>query len=137
MMFDGMGLFDAIKGKLRWADARQSVLARNIANASTPGFTPSDIKAPDFEKILKGTAGTSGMMRTHAAHMNGQRGGATGRGLEYVAQSDAERTPDGNGVQLEEQMARVAETQIAYAEALGLYRKTVGLWRAALGARAG
>ena len=31
-------LFDLARKRLAWTEQRQSVLARNIANASTPGF---------------------------------------------------------------------------------------------------
>ena len=47
---------------------------------------------------------------------------------------DSQTSPDGNRVVVEEQMMRVAETQLQYAEATGLYKKVFSLWRTALGA---
>ncbi|HAH11119.1 MAG TPA: flagellar basal body rod protein, partial [Alphaproteobacteria bacterium] len=48
---------------------------------------------------------------------------------------DGETTPNGNGVNLERQMMKVAENAIEYQQAAGLYRKAVGMWRTALGGR--
>jgi flagellar basal body rod protein FlgB len=36
-------------------------------------------------------------------------------------------------VVIEEQMLKVSETQINYAQATGLYKKMTGMWRTALG----
>jgi flagellar basal body rod protein FlgB len=38
-------------------------------------------------------------------------------------------------VVLEEQMMKVAETQMSYAEAAGVYKKMISMWRTALGGR--
>ena len=46
----------------------------------------------------------------------------------------ADQPGEGNRVVVEEQMMRVAQTQMEYAEATGLYKKVFSLWRTALGA---
>jgi flagellar basal-body rod protein FlgB len=39
---------------LGFHNARQRVIAENVANANTPGFTPSDISQSQFERVLAG-----------------------------------------------------------------------------------
>jgi flagellar basal-body rod protein FlgB len=82
--------------RLHWLDRRQQVLARNIANADTPGFRPSDLAARNDTRTL-------------------------------------ERAPNGNAVALDEQAMKVADTETAHALAIGLHRRYLGLFRAALG----
>ncbi|HAH11118.1 MAG TPA: flagellar biosynthesis protein FlgB, partial [Alphaproteobacteria bacterium] len=41
---------------MSWAAQRQNVLARNIANASTPEFVPSDLKEKSFGAFLRQSA---------------------------------------------------------------------------------
>ena len=58
------------------------------------------------------------------------------RGTDPQARPDrrlVERTPDGNGVALDEQALRVADTEQAHALAVSLHRRDLGLFRAALG----
>ena len=61
MDFLGLPVFAALKGKMQWHQARQGVLAENIANAATPGYVAKDI-APMGKGNLKmaSTNATSG-----------------------------------------------------------------------------
>jgi flagellar basal-body rod protein FlgB len=58
-----------------------------------------------------------------------------GGSFHAVVVPDSQSSPDGNAVVVEEQMMKVAETQMAYAEAAGLYKKMNAMWRTALGSR--
>lgn len=125
----GGELLDTIKARMAWASERQSVLARNIANASTPDFIPSDMSEKKFGAFLKretAPTGPSGLRGSFAA-----RSGT--KGIETIA--DGETTPNGNGVNLEKQMMKAAENSLDYQQAAGLYRKALGMWRTALGGR--
>ena len=57
---------------------------------------------------------------------------AAGGAFRAVASPDSQSSPDGNAVVVEEQMMKVGETQMAYAEAAGLYKKMFSMWRTAL-----
>lgn len=125
----GGDLLNTIKARMAWASERQSVLARNIANASTPDFIPSDMSEKKFGAFLKretAPAGPAGLRGSFAA-----RSGT--KGVETIA--DGETTPNGNGVNLEKQMMKAAENSLDYQQAAGLYRKALGMWRTALGGR--
>jgi flagellar basal-body rod protein FlgB len=132
MIFDGIDILSSLKTKLAWLNDRQAVLSRNIANASTPGFVPQDLAAPDFSATLAEASRGGFFATTNARHMRG-RGFADGA-ARAVDKPDSQTSPDGNRVVVEEQMMHVAETQLQYAEATGLYKKVFSLWRTALGA---
>ena len=50
--------------RLRWTEARQRVLAQNIANADTPNYRPSDMQP--FAKVLSGKLTEKQMVATNA-----------------------------------------------------------------------
>ena len=132
MIFDGIDILSSLKTKLAWLNDRQAVLSRNIANASTPDFVPQDLTQPDFGAALAEASRGGFFKTTNARHMRG-RSFAEGQ-ARAVDKPDSQTSPDGNRVVVEEQMMRVAETQLQYAEATGLYKKVFSLWRTALGA---
>ncbi|MBR0656392.1 flagellar basal body protein [Plastoroseomonas arctica] len=110
--------------RLHWLDARQRVLAQNMANLDTPGYRPSDLRP--FAETLARTG--SGLARTNAAHAGGGRASDVRADRQLV-----ERTPDGNGVSLEDQALKVADTDTAHALALSLHRRFLTMFRTALG----
>lgn len=110
--------------RLHWLDARQRVLARNIAHADTPGFVPSDL-APFGAAVARAVA----PVRTDPRHIAPPGGPERARRDPQLA----ERSPNGNAVSLDREALRVAETDQAHALAMGLHRKYLGLFRAALG----
>ena len=48
-----LALFDALTEKMKWHQARQTLLAENVANADTPGYRGRDLKQPVFESHMK------------------------------------------------------------------------------------
>lgn len=113
--------------RLAWLEARQRVLAQNIAHADTPGYRPRDL--PDFAGLLRRGAGQSvGLARTDQQHLAPAR--------DPRARPDrqaAEVAPNGNAVSLDREAMKVADTDSAHALALGLHRRWLGLFRTALG----
>ena len=77
---DSVNLFELASQQAKWATVRQRVVANNIANANTNGFTPSDV-AP-FKEVLSKTAG--GLDVTHTNHI----GSGNGRGEFNVTEKD-------------------------------------------------
>ena len=120
-------LFRMAEQRLAWLDRRQEVLARNVANADTPGFAARDL-AP-FAKVMARAAAPV-LARTSDRHILPAGQGQPPARTERLAR---ERTHDGNAVNLEDQMARIAETETQHELTVGLYRKYMGLFRIALG----
>ncbi|WP_140985494.1 flagellar basal body rod protein FlgB [Asticcacaulis tiandongensis] len=130
MNLDKIGLFGALQTKMGWLGERQKVVAQNVANASTPGFRPRDLKPVDFAAVLAGdTQNNSVPLRlTNAGHMDIQGGSSAHRS---VISPDSETTMDGNQVVLEEQMLKMAESRMQFEAAIGFYQKSLGLIRMA------
>jgi flagellar basal-body rod protein FlgB len=118
---------EMVKAKMAWASQRQSILARNIANASTPDFLPSDLDGKKFLSFLKREAQGAG------SSFSARGGGISPGGSLVSTQADGETTPNGNGVNLERQMMKAAENSLEYQQAASLYRKAMTMWRTALG----
>jgi flagellar basal-body rod protein FlgB len=119
-----IGLFRLAERRLAWVDQRQRVLAQNVANANTPGYQPRDV-AP-FSASL-GAAGAD-MIRTDPSHLSGSP--STASSIRAKVQG---RSPNGNGVSMEEQLGKVADTSSTQELVTNLYRKYQGLFRTALG----
>jgi flagellar basal-body rod protein FlgB len=130
MGFGDTPLLSILTQKMSWLNDRQSILSRNIANASTPGYVPHDLRQNDFAAAVA-QATRSDVLTTNPMHLTSKAQG--GGAFRSVVAPDSQSSPDGNAVVVEEQMMKVAETQMAYAEAAGLYKKMFSLWRTALG----
>lgn len=127
-------LFETMKGRLGWLSQRQQVLARNIANADTPGYRPRDLESFGFGEMVRSRAGHLDMETTRAAHLGGQRRSGN-EFTKRVQRRPYETAPTGNAVILEEQMAKVNETSVAHKLTTQLYRKHLAMIRTALGRR--
>ena len=131
MSFDNP-LLNMLQQKMSWLSDRQTVLSRNVANSSTPGFVPSDLDPKGFANAL--TEVTRGSLKvTSGIHL--QSRSSEGGAFRAVVKPDSQSSPDGNAVVVEEQMIRIAETQMSYAEAAALYKKIGAMWRTALSSR--
>jgi flagellar basal-body rod protein FlgB len=120
-------IFDLAEKRLAWTSERQSVLARNIANLSTPGFQAADL--PNFQQVLGGTLGVS-PVRTNANHLEGtiDPGMHTRSKPETTA-----RTADKNGVRLEEQLMKVADTETLHSTVTAIFKSYTNMFNIALG----
>lgn len=112
--------------RLHWLDARQRLLAANIANADTPGFRARD--AVPFQELLARRVARPMLAATDARHLAPARGAEQG-----LLAAVAERTPNGNAVSIDEQAIRIAENDKSHALTMGLFRKYLALFRTALG----
>lgn len=124
--------FSLLRARLDQLSERQRLISENIANASTPGYRPRDLDTSGFERMLaSASAGRNGpaLARTNPAHM--APGGGTAA-ANVVTRDDSEVTIDGNAVVLEEQMARAAETRMAFETGVALYQKGLELVRMAV-----
>ena len=113
--------------RMAWLEARQRVLAGNIANADTPGYQPRDVRS--FASVLAGASGGAPMATTNARHL----ASASDPLLARPDRSAMDTSPNGNAVSLDKEALKVAETDGAHALATTLHRRYLGLFRTALG----
>jgi flagellar basal-body rod protein FlgB len=124
-------LFGMIKDQMSWASKREQVLSRNIANADTPRYLPSDIKPLDFKETLADVAAPQ-MAVTNANHLSGTPV-PTSRFRAEKVRAPEEIKPDGNGVTLEDQVMKIGETKGKFDMAANLYQKHLTLLKLATG----
>lgn len=123
MAVGGIALLEQLKTRMQWHQARQRLLAENVANADTPKFQPHDLRAP----VLSGAPDR--LARTNPGHMTLDGG----RGFDPRDPHRFEKTPSGNAVNLEDEMMKVAQNQSDYALAASLYSKSLSLMKIAIG----
>ena len=128
---DDISVLNTLRDVLGFHNARQRVIAENVANANTPGYTPSDISQSQFERVLAGQArNAAGLRVTDARHFGGADAGVSGQ-LRPERTPDSETTANGNSVVIEEQMVRANENRMRFESALSLYQKSLNLIRLA------
>lgn len=120
--------------RMLYSERRTAILAQDVANADTPGFVARDL--PDFASLLQGMslapAGSSGAGSSGA----GAAGAASLPAPDSAAQPQdvpGPMTPDGNAVDVEQTLARLADTDSAQLLASELYTKYLGFFRTAIG----
>lgn len=115
-------VFALAEKRLAWIGQRQSVLAQNIANVNTPGYAARDVKP--FSEVLAAQTQQSASDSYVPAFS----------GIASAADPTASgRSLNGNAVELDEQLEKVAETDTAHQLATNLYKKYVSLFKTAIG----
>lgn len=127
-------IFDLLSRRMDWLGQRQSVLAKNIAHADTPGYLSRDLK-PDtaFKRLLRGGASVPALAATDPRHITSLSPQAPGPAESGKAKERYETSPVGNGVVLEEQLVAMNQTSLDYQTVSSLYGKQKALFRIALG----
>jgi flagellar basal-body rod protein FlgB len=125
LMFEKLEITRMAQALAAHGGARMSVLARNMANADTPGYKAQDL--PDFAQVY-GDAPLA-MRASRPGHLHSPHGAAvpvaqTVRGAE---------APNGNSVSLEAEMVKAVETRQSHEMAMAIYRATSDVVRASLG----
>ncbi len=136
MDFGQIPLFQLMKQKMDYHSAQQAVLAQNVANSDTPGYLAREIKAPDFAEMIKHRGMAQSLVTTDSKHIKTGLGNGGGANVS-MRENTYELNPIGNNVVIEEEVMRVAENQAEYQKMLGIYRKTIEMFRIALGKAGG
>jgi len=90
----------------------QTVISSNIANADTPHFKADKRSFSDFlAQKVSGTA-TTPLYTTHQNHFKVES--SQGLSLNMSSRSDDEQRMDGNTVDVEGEMSKLAENQLMY-----------------------
>ena len=130
-----MSLLTALTEKMKWHQARQSLLAENVANSETPGYRGRDLQAFGFDEHMRNlSTATMATAVTQPGHISAMGTDADGFGAR--ASSGFEITPEGNNVSLEDEMMKVTANQMDYQTITSLYTRSLKLIKTALGRQA-
>lgn len=130
-----MPVFTALADKMRWHQARQGLLAENVANAETPGYRGRDLHQYDFAD-RQGVKSSATVTTTATQPMHFSVSSSAGSAFGAQSMANFEVTPEGNGVTLEDEMMKVTTNLMDYQAATGLYQKSIKILRTALGKQA-
>ena len=140
MDLNQLPIFSLISKKMSYLNRKQESIAQNLANSDTPGYRAQMVDEPDFSSYLSGSGTTTSgskikMATTSPEHIKGgavlRLGGVSSR--EAAIHGKEQFSPDGNSVDISEQVMDLADTQLQYNMATNIYRKQVQLLKTALG----
>jgi flagellar basal-body rod protein FlgB len=107
-----------VQTALRGLSMRQQSIGNNLANVDTPGFKGTDVA---FETELKRAMGSGSgsasltLATTNGRHLAGSLGAASQEvSLQEVELPGSQLRNDGNNVDVDREMARLAETSLTY-----------------------
>jgi flagellar basal-body rod protein FlgB len=122
---------DALATSLRLRQIRHNVTSSNIANAETPGFKAKKV---DFENALASALDLDGLNRLETSNeKHFVTGGSSSPSAEIYDNPDVAVSNDGNTVDMEKEMAALAENSILYKSALQLINKKMAALKYAIG----
>jgi flagellar basal-body rod protein FlgB len=137
-MLSGIDLFQVAGDRMRYLTERQTVIARNIANADTPGYKAQDLApfTPVTGTSMANSAGGSSpltLAQTNPGHLSLDGDAAASQHAVVADTEYGGEKPNGNTVSVEEQMVKSADVANAFAMASAVYAKSISLMKLATG----
>lgn len=127
-MFQNLNVFKVSHDMAVHAANRQAVLARNMANADTPGYVAKDV-AP-FQAALDTSRSDTPMRHTRETHLY-----PSFSATPAMSSAGTGHAPNGNAVSLEEEMLKAVDTKRQHDRALAIYKSSLSVLRTSLGRR--
>ena len=122
----------ALTTALNFREMRQELISSNVANANTPGFKA---KKMDFEEALARALDVDGQMQmgvTDGRHHNVGNGGFNNLEPEVYDDPNGVVSENGNTVDVESEMAKMAENKLMYDALVQLINKKMGIMKYAI-----
>ncbi|SNB63476.1 flagellar basal-body rod protein FlgB [Arboricoccus pini] len=127
-------LFQLLSAKASYLADRQTVLTQNLANADTPQYQAQDTVS--FERALSAMGGhlpALATATTNPMHIAVQGSLAMeGRDVRTLRDEGVETSPSGNAVVVEEEVQKLAKTQLDHELTTSLYGKQMAMLRLAM-----
>jgi flagellar basal-body rod protein FlgB len=130
MPINSLSLLSMLKTRMHWQQAREKVLAEDVANADTPGFRPRDLKPLKFQ-LDGGPGAVSRLVTTDPRHLQAAGGdGFVGGG----AHGPFPTTTQASGsTSLEDELLQVSNNATDFQLVASLYSQGLSLIRSAAG----
>ena len=122
----------ALTTALNFREMRNELISTNIANANTPGFKAKKL---DFEEALARALDVDGQMQmnvTDGKHHTVGNGGFKNLDPEVYDNPNGVVSESGNTVDVEAEMATMAENKLMYDALVQLINKKMGIMKYAL-----
>ena len=122
----------AHQAALKFREMRQEIISSNIANYETPGYKA---KRLDFEEALARALDTDGQMQMNVdngRHFDVGNGGFRNLKPEVYEDPTGITTENGNNVDREAELAKMAENKVMYDALVQLVNKKIGLMKYAI-----
>ena len=117
----------ALASAVKFREMRQEVISSNIANAETPGFKA---KRLDFEEALARALDVDGQLTmkiNDPKHFDVGNGGFNNLKPEVYEDPNGVVSENGNTVDVQDEMAREAETKLMYDALIQMINKKLGM----------
>lgn len=129
-MFEKIEMMRMARAMGQHVAQRQTVVARNIANADTPDYKARDLEP--FEDSYRRRDGIPALRTSDPRHIaSPDWSPAAARQIT----GEAGVSPNGNSVSLEAEMLKAAELKREHDLSLGIYRSALDLMRTSIGRR--
>jgi flagellar basal-body rod protein FlgB len=125
-LFDSVG---RMQEALSFHRDRHAVLAGNLANLDTPGYRAADLERNGADPASFATEAAAALARTSPGHLAGPDGGAGPAGVVKFDAASPNPSADGNAVDLEREMAKIAANKVRYATTTELVSRRMALLR--------
>lgn len=122
MDLKNISVFNMANQNMQYLQAKQQVIAENIANASTPGYLARDVEKPSFEQEISATSGLK-LSTTNSKHISSVGTKENSAYRVYTPKPSEALTIDGNGVILEQQMNEASKASSEYKRMITIYNK--------------
>ena len=127
-MFEKLNITRMAQSLSAYSGARLGLIARNVAQADTPGYKATDL--PNFAESYQQTD-PHGMRATRSGHLT-----TRSQMMDPIEErSGGEISPNGNTVSLAYELVKSVDVRQQHSMALAVYRNTSEIVRASLGRR--
>lgn len=107
----------------------QQVIAANIANAETPGYSPAKLHFEDELRSAVGSGSTLRLATSHVNHIPPGPGDIASVQGSITFEPDKTGVGDENGVSVDDEMMALSENELMYESAAQLLKKKLGMIR--------
>ena len=122
----------ALATSLNFRQIRQELISSNIANAETPGYKAKRITFEDALARALDVDGQENLNANNVRHYNVGSGGFASLKPDIYEEVNGIVRDDGNNVDRDGEMAKMAENKILYDASVQLLNKKMGLMKYAI-----
>lgn len=124
-------LVSILEKALEGSSLRHSVISNNIANVNTPGFKKSEVDFRDALKRQLEKPAVQRLKQTRLKHLPDKEADLLS-GFQVVKESNSSLRTDGNNVDIEMELAGLAENTIYYNSLVQLLSSQISLLKTSI-----